>query len=61
MVLKAYTHRCSAISERILIYYILVIYYVMGIPKQYWEAIPQLMISDAHKKGLQLVRSGCNV
>ena len=61
MVLKAYTHRCSAISERILFYYVLVIYYVMGIPAAFWDAIPNLMISEAHRKGLMLVKSGCNV
>ena len=37
------------------------IYYVMGIPKQYWEAIPNLPLEETNRKGLHNVRSGCNV
>lgn len=61
MVLKAYTHRCSAFSERLLMYYVLSIYYVMGISEQYWPLIPQLSLPEYHKKALNQMKSGCNV
>lgn len=40
LVLKAYTHRMPAITERLLFYYVILIYYVVGIDEKLWPRIP---------------------
>ena len=42
-------------------FYVLGIYYVTGIPKEYWSAISNLPISDERKKALNNVKTGCNI
>lgn len=60
-VLQAYTHRAPAMTERLLFYYVLLIYYVAGIDKIYWDKIPHLPLSDVNKKALDNIKSGCNI
>lgn len=60
-VLRAYTHRAPAITERLLFYYVLLIYYVTGIDKNYWGSIATLAIPDINKQALNNIKNGCNI
>ena len=60
-VLKAYTHKVTSISEKLLFYYSICIYYVNGIKEEFWANIEGLAIPDINKKALWNLKSGCNI
>lgn len=60
-LLRSYTFKVKRISENLLFFYVISIYYVIGIPEQYWSAIPNLQASDERKKALMNVKKGCNI
>ena len=60
-VLKAYTHRMPVITEKLLFYYIFLIYYVGGIDKKYWPLIKDLPLPEINKKNLENIKGGSSV
>ena len=60
-VLKAYTHKVTSISEKLLFYYSICLYYVSGIKEEYWPSIEGMSIPDINKKALWNLKSGCNI
>ena len=60
-LLKAFTHKVTVISEKLLFYYCLCLYYVFGIKEEFWPFIETLNIPEINKKNLFNLKSGCNI
>lgn len=60
-MLKAYTHKVTVISDHLLFYYSLCIYYVNGVKKDFWVHIENLNLPEINKKNIFNLKSGCNI
>ena len=57
VLLNSYLHKVQAISPAIWFYYQVIVYNIVGIPKQLWDNIPNLPISDKQKAILNNIKN----
>lgn len=61
VLLNSYLHKIQSISPAIWFYYQVIVYNIVGIPKQLWDNIPNLPISDKQKAILSNIKNSQNI
>lgn len=61
VLLNSYLHKIETISPSIWFYYQVIVYNIVGIPKQLWDNIPNLPISDKQKAILNNIKNSENI
>lgn len=61
MLLNSYLHKIETISSSIWFYYQVIVYNIVGIPKQLWDNIPNLPISEKQKTILNNLKNSENI
>jgi len=61
VLLNSYLHKIETISPAIWFYYQVIVYNIVGIPKQLWDNIPNLPISEKQKSILNNIKNADNI
>lgn len=57
VLLNSYLHKIVTISPAIWFYYQVIVYNIVGIPKQLWDHIPNLPISEKQRSILNNIKN----
>lgn len=61
VLLNSYLHKIQTISPAIWFYYQVIVYNIVGIPRQLWDNIPNLPITDKQKSILSNIKNSQNI
>lgn len=61
VLMNSYLHKIETISPAIWFYYQVIVYNIVGIPKQLWDNIPNLPISEKQKAILNNIKNSENI
>lgn len=60
-LINTYLYKCHTITQKTWFFFQVVVYFIVGLPKNLWSQIPNLPISDNQKTILTNIRSGDNI